>query len=415
MSSTNIKYPPDQDPIGLCNRCKSKQGTIMCGQCSPYNVFCLECDQTVHSYPSKMNHEREKIFCNTQPQLNQSQNNTFFSSMQTYNSPSNLSYERDSDENKNTGSVSKNYINEIQKIYEDQKEQLINKNYLLQKNMNENAQTYESRIGELEQQLKEETKKNGMNVKVLIENHEDEIKRIVQEKDAQINYLYSQNYDLEKANKELMAKVNEYSELLNQNKIMYSDKVSSCENTIKNLNKDCEDMRDFYEKKITFYTQNFASEKNKIISAYENTIEKLNDGYIDSKNKYLSVIHQRDCEIKDLINSHKSETDTLNSQISTLKEEINVLKGDQERLLKNKDELEAEINTLTNLLERSKKEIKFNIKEKNKLQEDYKNLENENSDLKRSNTKLNRLTHGKLKKATTFGNSAANSGAATNK
>ena len=79
-SSLNNQYQPDQDPVGICNRCKSKPGIVICNQCTPYNIFCFECDQTVHSYPSKMNHEREKIFCNTQPQLNQSQNNTFFSS-----------------------------------------------------------------------------------------------------------------------------------------------------------------------------------------------------------------------------------------------------------------------------------------------------------------------------------------------
>ena len=82
--------------------------------------------------------------------------------------------------------------------------------------------------------------------------------------------------------------------------------------------------------------------------------------------------------------------------------------GKRREFYKKKDELEAEVNTVSNLLERSKREIKFNVKEKEKLQEDYKNLEMENSELQRTNVKLNRLTHGKLQKKNTTNPSAKN-------
>lgn len=406
MSYQYLQFKPDQDPVGICNRCKSKQGIYICSQCSPFNLFCKECDASVHSYPSKVNHKRDKLNNSSQTpselnsEINETQNiKTYFTTSNIINSPNKYSNEipKQTELNK-IGTVSENYIQEIEKIYEDQKEQLINKNYLLQKNMTNNAQNYENRIGALEQQLKEETEKNGMNVKVLLENHEDELKKVVMEKDAQINYLYNLNFELEKKNKELMSKIEEYADLFNHNKISYSEKLSTCEKTIDSLNKDCEELKKFYEKKLTFFSQNFSNEKNKIINGYESALGKLNEGYSESKNKYLSIIHQRDEEIKSINDNHNLEINSLNQRISDLMDEINNLREDNERLMRNKNEMEGELSNLTNLLQRCKADLNSSIKENNRLNQDLTNLKRENEDLVKINDKYELLTHGKLKK-----------------
>ena len=293
---------------------------------------------------------------------------------------------------------SQNYINEIRKIFEGEKEELINKNFLLQKSLNSTSDSLNQRIADLENQISEMNSKNAMEIKLLIENHEADLKRIVAEKDNQINYLYNQNFELEKANDELVHKVNEYADLVNQNKIIYGDKLTNYENTINSLHKDIDDIKNFYEKKISFFTSNFSSEKNKIINSYENTIEKLNIGYKDSKNKYISVINQRDIEIKELIMNHRNDTDKLNSTIAELKATIDSLRDDQEKLMKMNNEQKAEIDTLNESLERSKKEIKFHIREKSKIEKDSEVLQKDLSQLKVQNEKMHRLTHGKFRR-----------------
>ena len=45
----------------LCNRCRIKQGEFFCNECSPFNIFCSECDTFIHSLPTKRNHQRELI------------------------------------------------------------------------------------------------------------------------------------------------------------------------------------------------------------------------------------------------------------------------------------------------------------------------------------------------------------------
>ena len=175
-------------------------------------------------------------------------------------------------------------------------------------------------------------------------------------------------------------------------------KLTNYENTINSLHEDIDDIKNFYEKKISFFTSNFSSEKNKIINSYENTIEKLNIGYKDSKNKYISVINQRDIEIKELIMNHRNDTDKLNSTIAELKATIDSLRDDQEKLMKMNNEQKAEIDTLNESLERSKKEIKFHIREKSKIEKDSEVLQKDLSQLKVQNEKMHRLTHGKFRR-----------------
>ena len=243
--------------------------------------------------------------------------------------------------------------------------------------------------------------KNAMETKNLIENHEIELKRIVNEKDNQINYLYNHNFELEKANDELVTKVNKYSELMNKNKVGFNDKMNNYENTIFSLQKDNDDMKDFYEKKINFFTQNFSTEKNKIINSYEDTLEKLNNNYNDSKEKYNNIIKQRDDEIKDLIKQHRNETDKLIFTISELQKQLEEMRQDQENLMKINSQQKIEIDSLNENLEMAKKEIKFHIKEKRKIQENSDNFKKEFNKVKAENEKMRRLSYGKFQRSKT--------------
>ena len=238
-----------------------------------------------------------------------------------------------------------------------------------------------------------------MEIKNIIENHETELKRIVNEKDNQINYLYNHNFELEKANDELVNKVNQYSEQINKNKVGFNDKMNDYENTIFSLQRDNDDIKEYYEKKINFYTQNFSTEKNKIINSYEDTIEKLNNNYNDSKDKYNNIIKQRDDEIKDLIKQHRNETDKLNFTIIELKKQLEEMRQDQENLLKINSQQKIEIDSLNENLELAKKEIKFHQKEKKKIDEISQNYKKDYEKLKTEHDKMKRLSFGKFQRS----------------
>ena len=392
----------------LCNRCKVKQGEYFCNECSPFNIFCSNCDTFIHSLPSKRNHNRElipqKIIYNetnqnesTLPfsirsiQSNLNSNSQFISQNPTYVYENNLKNKNDS----------KTYINDIKNIYEGEKEELYNKNFILQKQLNDTQKKYESQILDLKNSINEIKAKNEMEIKKIIENHENELKRIVNEKDNQINYLYNHNFELEKANDELVTKVNQYSDLMNKNKFGFGDKMNNYENTIYSLQRDNDNMKDFYEKKINFFSQNFSNEKNKIINSYEDTLEQLNNNYNDSKEKYNNIIKQRDDEIKDLIKQHRNETDKLIFTISELQKQLEEMRQDQENLMKINSQQKIEIDSLNENLEMAKKEIKFHVKEKRKIQENSDNFKKEFNKVKAENEKMRRLSYGKFQRSKT--------------
>ena len=392
----------------LCNRCKVKQGEYFCNECSPFNIFCSNCDTFIHSLPSKRNHNRELIpqkiiynetnqnestlpFSNRSIQSNLNSNSQFISQNPTYVYENNLKNKNDS----------KTYINDIKNIYEGEKEELYNKNFILQKQLNDTQKKYESQILDLKNSINEIKAKNEMEIKKIIENHENELKRIVNEKDNQINYLYNHNFELEKANDELVTKVNQYSDLMNKNKFGFGDKMNNYENTIYSLQRDNDNMKDFYEKKINFFSQNFSTEKNKIINSYEDTLEQLNNNYNDSKEKYNNIIKQRDDEIKDLIKQHRNETDKLIFTISELQKQLEEMRQDQENLMKINSQQKIEIDSLNENLEMAKKEIKFHVKEKRKIQENSDNFKKEFNKVKAENEKMRRLSYGKFQRSKT--------------
>ena len=392
----------------LCNRCKVKQGEYFCNECSPFNIFCSNCDTFIHSLPSKRNHQRELIpqkiiynetnqnestlpFSNRSIQSNLNSNSQFISQNPTYVYENNLKNKNDS----------KTYINDIKNIYEGEKEELYNKNFILQKQLNDTQKKYESQILDLKNSINEIKAKNEMEIKKIIENHETELKRIVNEKDNQINYLYNHNFELEKANDELVTKVNQYSDLMNKNKFGFGNKMNNYENTIYSLQRDNDNMKDFYEKKINFFSQNFSTEKNKIINSYEDTLEQLNNNYNDSKEKYNNIIKQRDDEIKDLIKQHRNETDKLIFTISELQKQLEEMRQDQENLMKINSQQKIEIDSLNENLEMEKKEIKFHVKEKRKIQENSDNFKKEFNKVKAENEKMRRLSYGKFQRSKT--------------
>lgn len=51
---------PIQD-IYYCSRCKIKEAEITCAMCDPFRYFCSNCNEYVHSVPSKKFHVRRKL------------------------------------------------------------------------------------------------------------------------------------------------------------------------------------------------------------------------------------------------------------------------------------------------------------------------------------------------------------------
>jgi len=61
MEENRNKLDQPIQEIYYCSRCKVKESDITCAMCEPYKYFCNNCNDYVHSLPSKKFHVRRKI------------------------------------------------------------------------------------------------------------------------------------------------------------------------------------------------------------------------------------------------------------------------------------------------------------------------------------------------------------------
>jgi hypothetical protein len=331
--------------INYCSRCKMKQADFICNPCDPFRYFCANCDGYVHSLPSKRTHSRvlidhtnhtstsqlnsldsygydsKKREVDNNPSLNSNQNqrSTYQIKTQTLsNSNNDLSYLHSKTNNsfaneyiRNTNSPRNpnaiNYINEIKQIYDTEKEDLINKTFSLEKHLDNVKTSMNERISTLHTQIDEMRRKHDLDIKILQDEHNMEIKRLSTDRENEFRMLQSNNIELQKCNDELLHKSNEYLRMIKDSRSDYTDKMSMTEFEIKRMEKELLDLKSYYEKRLSYITENFSEEKSKLINSYEKNIEKLNLGYKESKDKFINLLSQRDNDIQDLIAHHKRE------------------------------------------------------------------------------------------------------------
>ena len=141
MSEFNINEKEQK-----CDRCQSEPPSIICETCQPYHNFCYKCDSIIHAMKIKSTHNRIPIsnFLEPPEPKSPTQNKIHLNSLtpdrRTYRSPSevNLSFNNiinDKFNNKRLSinlykrnnidsNYSDNYINELKKINEKEKDAL---------------------------------------------------------------------------------------------------------------------------------------------------------------------------------------------------------------------------------------------------------------------------------------------------
>ena len=155
-------------------------------------------------------------------------------------------------------------------------------------------------------------------------------------------------------------------------------------------------MECFYKKKIEEINNMYQCEKEKIIGNYEMTISKLNDGFSDSKEKYLRVIQERENNFKQFEENVNKEKNELNSIIDKLKEVNSTSEKDQNELIKMNDVLKQALEQVNNELGKTKEDLKYSNKENKKLIKKNTKMLDENAEIKKANDTLHGYVYGRF-------------------
>lgn len=268
------------DSKEYCSRCKMKEAELICNLCEPFKYFCSSCDEYVHTLPSKRKHSRTPI----ERRCYQNQNRELSYSTH-YKTNSNVEYSYTDQFNKtkyNNPIITQNsieynntnYGNEIKKIYEREKEDIINKTTALEKNFDAVKNNLNEHIITLQNQIEDNNKKFNLNLNILEEENNMKLKKICNDKDNEIRQLLNKNRELDKCNEELLSRINEYIKDIHELKEEYNDKLSGFDYEIQQRDKDINEMKLFYENRLSQLSTNFNDEKAKLIHNYDKNIDR---------------------------------------------------------------------------------------------------------------------------------------------
>ena len=407
-----------------CQRCLKNKSSFQCTECSSFNVLCMRCDKIIHNIPSKQNHRRILL---SQPltnreikddlnqialsnieleneMINQSnieQNNNLLISTNAEEKNPKKEVTKDTINNVSIfnsnllikDKYSKEYVNEIKKIFKKEKSFLEYKNKSLQSSLDKIKLEFTDQINNITKQLEEIQSTNILNINTLKETYEKKIYDLNLNHEAEIkNYSYNinqleneLNLMKENYNKEIAEKNNLINELKNDNERLNQEiKIKNEENTkIKNS----------FEIMIKQYEKEFFEEKNKIINEYELKIESIVNNVENTKNNLVNLVEQREFDMKNFLDEKNSEIFKLNEINKKIKQELESHKINLVNIKNNKENLFKENQELKNEIHKLNCDTQLQLNEIIRIQQENQNLHEENNQLKQELNKLDNIIY----------------------
>jgi hypothetical protein len=256
-----------------CVRCKIKPSDFVCEACDPYKFFCSNCDGYVHSLPSKREHQRALI------EHGYSERRTEYNTINNHSKTLNSTIEQvnrynDTPERlasflskESPGDINTGYIREIRKAHERERDEL-----------REEIDNIRSLLGDKILNLQSQIEENNDRYSNTLRNVEEEYKIIIRnittDKDNEILTLRKGLNEMEKVNSELKKQVNECNAIIEEQKNSFNTRLAFLDDDLKLCEKETIELKEHYEERINFLIEQFTQEKTKLISEYENNIEK---------------------------------------------------------------------------------------------------------------------------------------------
>ena len=353
--------------IQQCQRCHSTEPTIYCSNCEPFHLFCHHCDSVIHSVSIKSNHQRTTLSQTNTPIYQQPLNSITLT--QGVHTNINSIYKDDlfsysytnpiSNNNADSLSYTKEYMNEINQLHNKEKNELQYKINSLQSNLDRIKLSFHSQLQKMQNEINLSNAKAKTEYETMMQKHNE----IIKEKNSQISSL---NIDKEQLQNEIQQLQNQ----IQQCQLKELELQNQYNLQIQNLNSEIE--------KAFTLNNNLRlnnEEQNKILIQNHNSqIEKLN---IEHQKQMETIT----CENKFKVNKLEKQLNEYLTQINMLKDENNLLKLDLCTLdnknnnnLNELNQLRNSYNELNINFENEKQNNLMLMKNCNKAQKDNLNL-----------------------------------------
>ena len=362
-----------------CERCQIEDAIVLCESCEPFHYFCHRCDSIVHSMRVKSSHIRKNFINKPLNYQNVDQDNYTTAKFGDLNLPNsskryfrtltpkaqriildnnklsekdNMSMNNEYVIKNNEIPHSKDYLNEIKRIHNKEKELLQYKINTLENNIERLKSNFQN-----EMKLMEERMNNLLREKkIMEEKYNETLDMTIKEKDEKIELLISENNMMKEKIGILEDNLKERENLMNKNINEFNNKIENLKNELANARKD-----------------NSILHKNHLNKVSE-MVKNNNDNI-----KNLNELHKK--EMDEIYYDGKFKNEKLIQQVENDLNKIEFLKNENEKMREN----------VKNLEEKNKNLIYKNQNMKEKIEEYKKTLEinrDLNDNLKKTNDKL---------------------------
>ena len=361
-----------------CERCQIEDVAVICQTCQPFHNFCNRCDSIIHSMKLKTNHIREPIITlgqhsnrasNSQiskipaiPKITQKSltpdrqfirfpknndtNNTKVYNLNTYNPE------------KNNSNYSNNYLNEMKRINEKEKDAM--------KYKIDSLQTYIEKLKlnfQNELKIAEEKANNYLGEKKILEEKINQlIDGTLKEKNLKINIITKENETLKEKIKILEEQIKEKNLEIGKKEEEYNNYIDNLKDEIYSIRNDNTNMQKCHMTKVTEMARTNEDNLKNIQEMHKKEIYEI---YLDGKTKNEKLIQQ--------VQNDYNTIEMLKNNNNNLQELIQKLENNNHILLHENKELKNKNAALSNNLKSS-----YNINEKLKKNMEKIKIENNN-------------------------------------
>ena len=288
---------------------------------------------------------------------------------------------------------SKEYVNEIKKVFRKEKEFLEYKNKSLQYSLDKIKLEFSDQINTISKELEDIQNNNIININALKENYQNQISSLKSSHENEINTFQN---TITQLNNELNNLKENYTQETKEKNNLINDLKNENERLnfeIKNKNEELIKAQNSFEIMSKQYEKEFSEEKSKIINDYEIKIEEIVKSVESTKNNLMNLIEQREFDMKNILDEKNTEIFKLNELNKKMKAELESHKINLINIKSNKENLYKENQKLKNEIHKLDCDTQLQVNEIMRIQQENQTLYEENNKLKIELNKLDNIIY----------------------
>lgn len=243
---------------------------------------------------------------------------------------------------------SKDYLKEIQSIFQKEKSELEYKNSTLQTNLDRLKLSFADQMNSLTSQLEDIQNKHITTIKAIQTNSNLHVTEVLNQKKGEIEVLNRRLNEALQINEILTEQRKEDNDIANKKLMEINDKVAHLEVLLGKKDDELLKLKCSFDTMMTQNENLIQEQRGSIVKEYENKINDVLNAFEATKENLTKMIEEREVDIKSIIEANRNEGNDYNLVISKLQKEVECHKANIIKLRDERDYLKEQNSIIAN-------------------------------------------------------------------